>query len=243
MAEITDYIRPVMFNHIDGATIAILGFVRKPQIVSEIAGAAQLSISHYDPDFSTNLDGFADSLFHDLLDAEVIIKEGDYFAGEFYKLVQKRYIAYRNEALENSETHKMAARIGSSFYPAVFNNFRNTNVDPETAPNFGVSIPASNRVVTLGHNAIGDLEAASTDLIELVAEETAIDGETNLRDQFVGQLKAGRELIREKSFSAYLLHQTVMSLLGRLIKKYKGQAIGEAARVLFALLVEHVFIG
>jgi hypothetical protein len=104
-----------------------------------------------------------------------------------------------------------------------------------------IDVPASDRIVTLGDNSAGDLVGASTELVELVEAEAAIDGDTGLRDQFVGQLKAGIELIREKTFNAYLLHQTVISLLGRLIEKYKGQAIGETAKKLWGLLLDHVF--
>ena len=114
-----------MFNHVDGSTFEALGFRRKPEIVSAIASAAQLAVSHYDADLSIDLDEFANSLFHELLDAGAIIKEGDYFAGEFYHFIQQRYHSFRTEALEASEPNKLAQRIGKSFYPAVFNNFRN----------------------------------------------------------------------------------------------------------------------
>ncbi len=241
MSDINSYIRDVLFNHNDGSTITAFGFVRKADLVEKIASEAAAATNHYDPEFSFDMSSFADSLFRELLDAEVIVQEGDFFAGEFYKLDQQSFLSFRNGSLGSSSTFAQAQRVGSSFYPAVFSNFRTLRTDADIAPNFGIPLPASDRVVTLGHNAIGDLDGASTDLIDLVAAETDVDGDPSLRDQFLGQLKAGRELIREKTLSAYLLHQTVMSLLGRLIEKYKGKAIGESARALFALLVQHIF--
>jgi hypothetical protein len=243
MSDIGNYIKDVFLNHIDGSTLAVLGFVRKSELVDKIADATQLSVSHYDPDFSFDMSSVADSIFRELLEAEVIEQQGDYFAGEFFRLDQSTFNNFRNGSLGASLTFELAQRIGSGFYPAVFSNFRTLKTDSDTAPNFGVPLPASDRLVTLGHNSIGDLDSASTDLIDLVAAEADVDGDQSIRDQFLGQLKAGRELIRERTFSAYLLHQTVMNLLGRLIEKYKDQAIGEAAKVLFALLIEHVFTG
>jgi hypothetical protein len=241
MSEINEYIKDVLFNHIDGSAIASSGFIRESELVGKIASSAQQSVSHYDADFPFDMGSVAHSIFRELLTAEVIVQEGDYFAGEYFKLDLQKYINHRSQALAVSLTFQKAQRVGNGFYTAVFSNFRSLKNDPDTAPNFGVSLPASDRIVTLGHNSIGELDGASTDLIDLVAAESDLVGDQNVRDQFLGQLKAGRELIREKTFSAYLLHQTVMSLLGRLIEKFKGQAIGEAAKVLFALLVEHVF--
>ena len=102
-------------------------------------------------------------------------------------------------------------------------------------------VPASDRIVTLSHNQQIDLEASATELIDEFSKENSIDGDVSLKDQFLGQLRAGRELIRALSFRAYLLHETLFSLLGGLIERYKGQAIGQVARKLLDLLIEHVF--
>ena len=57
----------------------------------------------------------------------------------------------------------------------------------------------------------------------------------------LGQLKAGRELIRATTLNAYLLHQTVMQVLASLIEKFKDHAIGAAAKTLVELLIKHIF--
>lgn len=105
----------------------------------------------------------------------------------------------------------------------------------------GPLIPASDRIVSLIHNQQTELENSTTELIETLEAENSIDGDSSLRQRVLGQLKAGRELIRAQSFSAYLLHQTLMTALGGLIEKYKGQAIGETAKKLLGLLIEHIF--
>jgi hypothetical protein len=104
-----------------------------------------------------------------------------------------------------------------------------------------VSVPAADRVVTLNDNQHDTLNAVSTDLIDTVTRENAVDGDASLRDLVLGQLKAGRELIRARVLNTYVLYSTLVSVLGTLIEKYKGQALGHTARKLLDLLIEHIF--
>ncbi|MEA3030066.1 MAG: hypothetical protein QOG13_1391 [Sphingomonadales bacterium] len=101
--------------------------------------------------------------------------------------------------------------------------------------------PASDRVVTLTHNQQAALDEASSTLIEAVEKENAIEGDSTLRQLIVGQLRAARELIRAQTLNAYLLYSSAVAVLERLIGKYRGQAIGYAAKKLLDLLIEHVF--
>lgn len=106
-----------------------------------------------------------------------------------------------------------------------------------------VAIPAADRTVTLSHNHQEELESATTALVDAVERENSVDDDSSLRQRIVGQLRAGRELVRAGVFSAQLLHQTLMILLGGLIEKYKGRAIGETAKQLWALLLKYIFTG
>ena len=103
------------------------------------------------------------------------------------------------------------------------------------------AVPASDRIVTLDHNQQTVLETASTELIDAVERENSLDGDSGLRQRVLGQIKAGRELIRAQTLSAYLLYQTLVAALGGLIERYKGHAIGIAAAKLLELLIEHIF--
>ena len=107
----------------------------------------------------------------------------------------------------------------------------------------GISVPASDRVVTLSHNEAGNLEQATSEVIDLVEAELGIDGDPSLKSRILGQLKAGRELIREKTFSALIMYNTLLAALAFLIQKYAGQAIAETARALYQMLIELVFSG
>lgn len=102
-------------------------------------------------------------------------------------------------------------------------------------------VPASDRIVTLSDNQQTDLEASTTELIEIVEKQNGVDGDQSMKQQIVGQLKAGRELFRAGVFKFALIEQTILSVLGGLIEKYKNQAIGHAAKKLLDLLIEQVF--
>ena len=102
-------------------------------------------------------------------------------------------------------------------------------------------VPASDRIVRLNDNQIDALSNAIDDVATGVGKENAIDGDPNIRERFLGELAAGRELVRAKSVRAYLLYETLVKLLSSLIDRYKDQALAEAAKKLLELLIEHVF--
>ena len=102
-------------------------------------------------------------------------------------------------------------------------------------------IPASNRIVKLDHNQAKEIDDASSAVIEEVEKSNFIDDDLHLRDRIIGQIKAGRELVRALSLNAYLLYATVVNSLSFLIEKYAGQAIGLTAKKLLDLLIEQVF--
>ena len=106
-----------------------------------------------------------------------------------------------------------------------------------------VAVPAADRIVDLAHNQQSELEAATTAVVDAIERENSVDGDPSLRQRILGQLRAGRELISAGVLNAHLLHQTLMSLLGGLIEKYKGHAIGETAKQLLALLLKFIFTG
>ena len=105
----------------------------------------------------------------------------------------------------------------------------------------GVAVPASDRVVSLSHNQSGELDDVSTQLILEIEKENAIDGDASLRARILGQIKAGRELIRAGVFSIHLLQEALLTTLGGLIEKYSGTLIGETAKALLGLLIQYVF--
>lgn len=107
----------------------------------------------------------------------------------------------------------------------------------------GAPVPASDRIVTLQHNQVLELDEAAEALLTSVEAENSIEEDTSLRLRFLGQINAGRELIRAQTLNAYLLYQTLISMLAQLMQKYQGHAIGETAKQLWGLLLKHIFTG
>jgi len=125
---------------------------------------------------------------------------------------------------------RVVARLQSSEFDGV-----------SRAPSTQVPVPAADRIVTLGHNQQADIEAAADEVIAELSKENSIGGDTSLRERFLAELSAGRELVRAPSVRAYLLYDTLVRVLGMLIERYKDQAIAEAAKKLLGLLIEHIF--
>lgn len=106
-----------------------------------------------------------------------------------------------------------------------------------------VPVPASDRVVTLNHNQQSALDAASTELIDELERANAVDGDEPLRQRFLAQLAAARELVRAESIRAYLFYQLVVEVLSRLIATYGKTGLGVAAAKLLELYIEHLVKG
>ena len=104
-----------------------------------------------------------------------------------------------------------------------------------------VIAPASDRVVSLDHNQQREIETAISEVSAGLSSENSIDGDTSLRERFLAELSAGRELIRAQSVRVYLLYETLVKLLAALIEKYKDKLLAEAAKKLLDLLIQHLF--
>lgn len=106
-----------------------------------------------------------------------------------------------------------------------------------------VPVPASDRIVHLNHNQQSALDGASTELIDELERANAVDGDEPLRQRFLAQLAAARELVRAESIRAYLFYQLVVEVLSRLIATYGKTGLGVAAAKLLELYIEYLVKG
>ncbi|BBB12645.1 hypothetical protein [Sphingopyxis sp. FD7] len=106
-----------------------------------------------------------------------------------------------------------------------------------------VPVPASDRIVNLNHNQQAALDGVSTELISELQRVNAVDGDEPLRQRFLAQLAAARELVRSESIRAYLFYQLVVEVLSRLISTYGKTALGMAAAKLLELYIEYLVKG
>lgn len=195
------------------------------------------------PDHEANGD-LAAQFFEGLQSAGALNMLDDDLAETFFQVDTNKANGFRTEELSKSSIHSKSQNIGPErYFGSAFERFYRELWNETETDRSSIPVPASDRVVTLTDNQVKTIDTAASTLITEVEHVNGIDGDPSLKSRIVGQLKAGLELVRAGTLNAYLLHQTMMSVLGALIVKYKGHAIGEAARVLFALLIEHVLIG
>lgn len=147
-------------------------------------------------------------------------------------------------------THELLedySELGDSWLRKAFDGLRDRVAEVGGAENLeeyqqiDTVAPASDRIVTLSHNQNEEMIKAVENVEGLLKHENSIDADTSMRERFVAQLAAGRELLRSSSVRAYLVYETLVRMLGTLIQKYKEKALGVAAEKLLNLLIEHIF--
>ncbi len=190
-------------------------------------------------------DEVIESLMNRFLDEGVAEVVQDQFAGDYYKLNYEQLVESRDRNLVD----------GSSLvfkYGLVGNQFLHNAIAKFSSDDFDISrpqldqpearIPASDRVVSLDHNQVNTLDEPTSELISAVERENAIPDSPGVRELIIGQLKAGRELIRVGVFKVELLYATLVIGLKMLIEKYQDHAIAALASKLLDLVLQQVGI-
>lgn len=103
--------------------------------------------------------------------------------------------------------------------------------------------PASDRLVTLNHNQIQEVDEEISAVIDAVEKENVIGETTGIRELILGKIRAGRELWRAGVFSMQSLYLTLVVGLQMLIDKHKDAAVSVAAAKLLDLLLKEHGIG
>lgn len=104
----------------------------------------------------------------------------------------------------------------------------------------GESAPAADRIVRFSDNEVLELEAKTSEIIEGVEALNSIGEQAGFRDLILGQLRAGRELVRAGSVKVYLLQITLIDTLNFLAKRYEHDVIGALASALAIALAKHL---
>ncbi len=104
----------------------------------------------------------------------------------------------------------------------------------------GIKIPASDRIVSLNHNQLAAVVQPINDLVGALDADNGDPDQPGLREQILGELKAGRELIRAGIFRSFLLYETLVRALGELIKRYSNPTIVALANALLGALVSEI---
>ena len=98
----------------------------------------------------------------------------------------------------------------------------------------------TDRVVTLTHNQAVEIEEKTSEIISQVSLLNFIEGEPNLRELVLGQLKAGRELVQEGTFKIYAIEITLVEGLQFLAKRYEREGVAALAAALVIIVFKHI---
>jgi len=246
MSEIFPYVRTLVLTKLGDLKIPGARFKEEEMAVQVME---RISPIIREADINDIVDEvvFSSELFDYMIAAEVIIEETERFAGSYYVYDLSRYAKFRDKFLSGDPIYAAAQRIGGRYYPDVFSGYRAHIQESTAAPPDeqieGVDdlvVPASDRVVSLNHNQVSELDGQATEVIDLVWAQNAIEGAPGLRERILGQLKAGRELIRAGEFRLYLLQVTLIETLKWLADNYAKEAIGVLAVELLKALARHL---
>lgn len=178
-----------------------------------------------------------------LVQREMVEVISDEFAGDFYSFSPNNLVNWidQESAKVNSVFYKMR-KVGLPFFDAAFDQAM-LEMDDSAIEYKSMEAPGSDRIVSLTHNQVDALDEPTSELISAVERENAIPDSPGLRELIIGQLKAGRELIRVGVFKVELLYATLVIGLKMLIEKYKDHAIAALASKLLDLVLQQVGIG
>jgi hypothetical protein len=239
MAEIADYVRALFYKDLPNVLNMNEIYSRRSELTPSIRKAIEDVLAPYQAVDVIDPEAMAEDVFSDWLAEGIFAKREDPYAGEYFRFSRNKLNVFKQKFLDGSEINAFASVIGSRFYPDVFGGYNGNNplTDEERA---SFAVPASDRIVTLQHNQISALEEPIQELVDQLEKDNGIPDNPGLKERLVGQIKAGRELIRSGNFRAYIFHVTIIRALGELIERYKGHAISMVAASLVDMLVQHI---
>lgn len=98
-------------------------------------------------------------------------------------------------------------------------------------------IPAADRMVSLTHNQFKEIDEPTGELLEQLEKDNGIPDNPGLKERLVGQVRAGRELLRAGEFHLDAFKSTMVSGLQEVQARYGDHAIGAAASALLTLIL------
>jgi hypothetical protein len=183
-------------------------------------------------------------------DQRALAVEGDDFTGFYCKLNVAKKSQIIGDFLANQEQSKRIAKLGESALGRALSALAQqggwqSSSDSTDFDDFSIDshlAPASSRIVRFNDNQIYELDEKATHVIDAVSAQNYIGATQGLRELILGQLKAGRELIRSGSVRLYLLELALIDTLKVLARRYEKETIGALASTLLAALAQHIGI-
>ena len=178
----------------------------------------------------------------DFLVSKGIIKHlNDPRAGDYFRINNSNLVEVAKKRLLNDEVHIRANEVGERFWPDLIRNFYVAQEIEFPEGQASVVVPSMTTVVSLQPSEVAEFEEPLGDLESELKKSNGIADQDGLKELLLGQVRAGRELLRAGEIKSYVLYVTLFKALEELVRRYKDHVIGEAAKQLIALLVKHVF--
>lgn len=195
------------------------------------------------------------NVFEAWLDDGIIETDGDEYTGRYLRLNKSRMLGAINEFRGIDPAAQRVEKLGREAYLRALRKVAEEDglltgptgsEDIERAATANIDsldvAPASDRTVHFNHNEVSEIDERTAEIIDSVESLNVVDGEHGLREILLGQLRAGRELIRAGAFKLYALEVTLIEGLKFLAKRYEHQAVGALAASLITALALYLGI-
>jgi hypothetical protein len=175
----------------------------------------------------------------------------DQYAGDYITPLTGWGVSYRLNKIKESGASQGLAYVlerGSRLMERAFSNSQFwKDLDAEIAASeiegeddeISVAdvIPASDRLVSLSHNEFKEIDEPTGALLEELERDNGIPDQPGLKERIVGQIRAGRELLKAGEFVMSTFKATMIAGLEELKSRYVDHAISAAAGALLTLIL------
>lgn len=253
------YIEYVFLKHLQGADFdAVAGdqWIRTEDLKGLMTAAIGDAIRNYDYEVAGDYKNLIEKHLLGLQNVGALASEGDDYTGLYSYLNVQAKDAYVRQALASGTIARRIDSLGDGALRRALSIIAQEEgwaslalVGSDRSDEIGDvaltrdRVPASDRIVTFTDNQVSDFDQQVTVVIDAVAGQNQLDNNPGVRELVLGQLKAGRELIRAGSFRVYLIELTMIETLRFLSKRYEKELIGGLAAALLAALLKHIGIG
>lgn len=172
----------------------------------------------------------------------------DRYAGETLALYTAKVPSSFEQvaSLGHADVIEKGSSGGADWFNRVFENDAFwSDLGDEPIPKVGdldgsnatTDIPAADRIVTLTHNQFNEIDEPTGELLEALERDNGVPDNPGLKERLIGQISAGRELLRAGEFQLAIFQATMLDGLRELQARYGDHVIGAAASALLTLIL------
>lgn len=239
MANPTDYLLGAAISLMRGADNSFL------ETMEDLKAA-------FEKEYEVNLDDRRLIYLSRLLERSGFIQvTSDDYAGDYITPLTGWGVTYRlNKIKADNPEHGLIYILdrGSKLLTRTFSNktyWKDLDSEIESPPDGDSSdslipdnlAPTSDGLVSLSHNQFKEIDEPTGQLLEQLEQDNGIPDHPGLKERLVGQIRAGREILRAGEFQLVLFKDTMLAGLRELSQRYGDYAIGAAASALLTLIL------